>query len=345
MTDIAEQVQVALLADPRDFIRRITYAARLDIGNYSGHVLRHIATVRDMPCAVDELMKTFFLKENPGTVIDYVLADTAFVRDWFPRYISEFAPYLRPGPRKSFRLEAMATVDREIRLACWPSSSFLLALEEWTSELATGSALGPTIAAIPAAFLTPELLHSFMAFDELCAIVNYPGVEREMVLEFLRTHANYLFSRFKTSRQRIKLLSLMNGHITPCNVTTVLRQTTFEDVRNTMDHISYSESHMWPWEKFEPTGRYSLRLSRFHRLLNELDWMVLPFFTKHDLNVNVMGHIASYLFVNDFASRVRVFFKQSPMLVAGYVERCITSKANVSKRRRKYYRKNDGIMY
>jgi hypothetical protein len=341
-----DEIQAVLLADPRGFIRVVTEAAREDIRNYSGHIRRHILTFQDMPCMVDELMNAFFQNQNSGTVIDCLLADAMFVRDWFPRYMSEFSKHLVPGAAKSIRLEALATTDQEVRMACWPASSFLLKPEEWTSELAAGAAFGATVAAIPAAMLTPELLESFVAFDELCAIIYMPGVEREMVLAFLRAHASYLFLRFKT-RHRVKLLPFVKGFIDPCAVTLILRETSPRDVEwssfEQFSHPSRNDTNWWPLGELDGQGRNCDRLFRFHHFMKELDWMVLPFFVKQDLHVDVIGRIASYLFVDGYSRRIRVFFKNSAEMVAGYIARCITHQANSSKQRRLYRSRNDGI--
>ena len=331
-TDIEAQILAVLHANPRRFVSRITQAARSDISAYHGHVLLHIKEFHDMPCAVDMLMETFFRDTNTASVINYVLSDPTFVRDWFPRYIREFSTFLRPH-QKSAVLEAMAMADATIRMKCWPASSFLLQPEEWTSELAAGAALGPTVAAIPAEFLTPELLASHTAFDDLCAILLIPCDEQKKVVAFLREHANYLFSKFTKSRLRLQYLPFLEGYVLPSIVTKIMRETNPSHPKwNFLDgtHPIYNRCQWWPLGKLPKlNGYYSV--GRFQILMNELDWLVLPFFSKKNLNVDVMGHVASFLFINDFASRVRIFFRNSPALVTAYLERCIRPAARVKR--------------
>jgi hypothetical protein len=352
---MSHQSQVDEIADavdavgPEEFFTCITAAACQDIALYPGTVLDHVENFSSMPSAVALLMDCFFRtvsQLHPVTrqkhIINNLLANASFVQDLMPIYLRDFAPYLLPGKQQSDAMVALAA-DPLIRRSCVPWSCYLLEPGEWTAEIAAQAAVGCPLAAIPADFLTPELLASHTGFNELCQVALSQGPERRVALQFLQTHANeYFMTRpFMGDSLCLQFLPFVKGFIHPFKVTEILRTTKpgfanwflFESFEGEVVlPENYAIIKLWPMDRIglPPTDRYVRGgpvLQRFQALLGFMDWAVLPFFVKHSLPVDTMGQIASYLFIDGFASRVRTFFKNCESVegsvVATYVARCI----------------------
>jgi len=342
LRQIAQEITAAVDANPVGFLRRITLSARNDLNSYPGHLLEHIESFGDMPSAVDMLMKAFFdavskfypIKQRTS-VIDHILSDATFVRDWLPRYLPRFSQFLLPGVNQSAMMVSIINADASLRRQCVPESCFLLRPEEWTRDIVSMSASNCTLAAIPEAMLTDKLFEWHVKFQPLCEIALSRGYERAIVIQFLQKHANtyFMLEGFVGSSLCFEFLPFVKDFLSPSNLTKILRCTNalsanWNFFQEGVLPENYHEVKWWPMEclgvpKVGTKLRASRDLYRFQDMMEMLDWMVLPFFTKRRLNVDVMGRVASYLFIDDFASRVRIFFKKSHELIDTYVERCI----------------------